>query len=92
MAKTLIITLPDNLEQQLNAKAKLLNKTPEELILVSISQVLAEKLTTLSFEVEQIETDPLIRLIGSLHSEVTDLAENHDYYIGQALYSELIQN
>jgi len=38
---------------------------------------------------QQVETDPLLWLIGSLDIAVPDLAENHDYYIGQALYQEL---
>ncbi|HEY9859575.1 MAG TPA: hypothetical protein V6D16_08720 [Candidatus Obscuribacterales bacterium] len=35
------------------------------------------------------EDDPLLRLVGSLSIDVSDLAENHDYYIGQALYLDL---
>jgi len=30
-----------------------------------------------------------LRLIGSLSIDIPDLAENHDDYIGQALYQEL---
>jgi hypothetical protein len=39
--------------------------------------------------VQQPEADPLLQLIGSLSVDIPDLAENHDYYIGQALYREL---
>jgi hypothetical protein len=39
--------------------------------------------------VQQAEVDPLLQLIGSLSVDIPDLAENHDYYIGQALYREL---
>jgi hypothetical protein len=34
-------------------------------------------------------TDPLLQLIGSLSVDIPDLAENHDYYIGQALERKL---
>jgi hypothetical protein len=35
------------------------------------------------------ETDPILSLIGTLHLGTTDLGENHDQYIGEALYQEL---
>ncbi|BAZ69899.1 MAG: hypothetical protein KME28_07150 [Pelatocladus maniniholoensis HA4357-MV3] len=87
MAKTFTITLPDDLEQVLTAQAERLNKSPEEVVL----QVLSQQLTTLFPEnsAQQVQTDPLLRLIGSVSVDVSDLAENHDYYIGQALYQEL---
>lgn len=87
MAKTFIITIPDDLEQALTAQAERLNKSPEEIVL----QVLSQQLMTVfqPNSVQQVETDPLLRLIGSLNVDVPDLAESHDYYIGQALYQEL---
>ena len=90
MAKTFTITLPDDLDQALTAQAQHLNKSPEEIVL----QLLSQQLTILfqSNSVQQVETDPLLRLIGSLSVDVPDLAENHDYYIGQALYEELKGN
>jgi hypothetical protein len=33
--------------------------------------------------------DPLIALLGTLESNVTDLGERHDEYIGDALLAEL---
>ena len=87
MAKIFKITLSDDLEQALTAQAERLNKSLEEIVL----QVLSQQLTTLlpSNSVPKVEADPLIRLIGSLTIDVPDLAENHDYYIGQALFQEL---
>jgi hypothetical protein len=87
MAQTFLITLPDDLEQALNAQAERLNKSPEEIVL----QVLSQQLITSSQSnfIQQPNTDPLLRLIGSLSVDIPDLAENHDYYIGQALYQEL---
>jgi hypothetical protein len=87
MAKTFVITLPDDLEQALTTQAERLNKSPEETML----QLLSEQLTSPSRlgAVQQAEADPLLQLIGSLSVDIPDLAENHDYYIGQALYREL---
>jgi len=87
MAKTFTITLPDNLEKALTAQAERLNQAPEEIML----QVLTKQLTALSQNnsVVPIETDPLVRLIGSLSVDIPDLAENHDHYIGQDFYQEL---
>jgi len=87
MAKTFVITLSDDLEQALTTQALRLNKSLEEIML----QVLSEQLTNPSRlrAAQQAEVDPLLQLIGSLSVDIPDLAENHDYYIGQALYQEL---
>jgi hypothetical protein len=87
MTKTLVITLPDYLEQALTAQAKQLNQSPEELIL----QVLSQQVTAQPQPptAQSTEIDPLLPLIGSLTVDIPDLAENHDYYIGQALLREL---
>jgi hypothetical protein len=87
MPKTFEITLPDDLEQALTTQAKRLNKSPEETML----QLLSQQLTNPSEieGVQQAETDPLLKLIGSISVDIPDLAENHDYYIGQALRREL---
>lgn len=87
MAKTFTITLPDNLEKALNAQAERLNKAPEEIVL----QALLKQLGFLnqSTLIKSIETDPLLRLIGSINVDIPKLAENHDYYIGKALHQDL---
>jgi hypothetical protein len=90
MSKTLTITLPDNLDQALTAQAQRLNQSLESIVL----QALTKQLTALSQanSVQTVETDPLLRLIGSLHVDIPDLAENCDRYIGQDLYQELKGN
>lgn len=90
MAKTLTIAIPDDLEQALTAQAECLNKSLEEVAL----QVLSQQLITPSPSIStpEVETDPLLRLIGSLSVDIADLAENHDRYIGQALARDLIEN
>ncbi|MBW4621945.1 MAG: hypothetical protein KME17_21595 [Cyanosarcina radialis HA8281-LM2] len=87
MTKTFVITLPDDLDRALTTQAERLNKSPEEIML----QVLSEQLTNPSKlgDLKPTGTDPLLESIGSLSVDMTDLAENHDYYIGQALYREL---
>lgn len=89
MAKIFTITLTDDLEEILTSQAERLNKSPEELVL----QVLSEQLVSpLQSNSPQTQSDPLLQLIGSLSLDIPDLAENHDYYIGQALYQELGRN
>ena len=36
-----------------------------------------------------LANDPLFQLAGSITSNIPDLAENHNYYIAQALYEEM---
>jgi hypothetical protein len=91
MAKTLTIQIPDDIEQALTLQAQRLNKSPEEVVL----ELLSLQLTPLQQsqpEVQAIQSDedPILKLIGSIHIEgISDLGENHDYYIGQALYREM---
>jgi predicted transcriptional regulator len=62
MAKTLTITLPDNLDQALMVQSQRLNKSLEAIVV----QALTKQLTCLSqsTSVQIVETDPLLRLIG----------------------------
>lgn len=87
MAKTLTITLPDNLEEELTAQAARLNQSPEAILLQALTRQL--KILSEVSLLPVIETDPLLRLIGSIDVDIPDLAENCDRYIGQDLYQEL---
>lgn len=87
MAKNLAIALPDDLEQVLTAQAKQLNQSSEELVLQVLSQELTAQLQPPG--TQSPDVDPLLLLIGSLSVDISDLAENHNYYIGQALLQEL---
>lgn len=78
------INLPEALEQTLIAQATETETTPEQLIIELLSQTLIP--TPLS---PDLTNDPLFQLAGSITSNIPDLAENHDYYIGQALYEEM---
>ena len=64
MAKTVTITLTDNLQEVITSQAERLNKSPEEIVL----QVLSQQLTTLfQPNLLQAESDPLLR--GRLKSQ-----------------------
>jgi UDP-N-acetyl-D-mannosaminuronate dehydrogenase len=77
----LTITLPPELEQKLATQAARLNIPLEHLVLQSLEQT--------AQQAAQLENDPLIALFGSFRSDVPDLGDNHDHYIGQALYQEM---
>jgi hypothetical protein len=91
MAKILTIEIPDDLEQALTSQAERLNKSPEEVVLELLSRQLpALPPSQLEVQAVQSDEDPLLKLIGSIHvGGINDLSENHDYYIGQALYREM---
>jgi len=81
MAKTLTIQLPEDLELKLTAQAEKLNLSLESLILQSLEQSVSK--------LELDQDDPLVQLFGSIKTDIKDVADNHDHYIGQALYEEL---
>ena len=84
------IDLPDILQPQLLAQAEHLQISIEAFILQAIRQQLtqtsptADALPPLSPTAQE-----LLSIIGSLNLGTTDLSENHDRYIGEALYQEL---
>lgn len=84
MSKTLTITLSDTLEQALRQTAAQANQSTEELIV----QLLSKTLMTAGEE----DSDPLVDLFGSIQSDVPDLADHHDAYIGQSMNEELYRN
>jgi hypothetical protein len=81
MAKALTIQLPEDLELKLTTQAEKLNLSLESLILQSLEQSVSQ--------LESYQSDPLVQLFGSIKTDIKDVADNHDYYIGQALYEEL---
>jgi hypothetical protein len=87
MAKTLTITLPDNLEEELTAQATRLNQSPEAILLQALTRQL--KILSQVSLLPVIETDPLLRLIGAIDVDIPDLAENCDRCIGQDFYQDL---
>ena len=81
MLHPLTIDVPEEIFSYLNKLALQQGKTPE---------TLAQELV--STAVQELEEDPLLRWAGAIDSEISDVAERHDYYIGQALYRELRGN
>jgi hypothetical protein len=77
----LTITLPADLQEKLTARAVLLNVSLESLVIQYL-----EKTAQQSYP---IKNDPLIALLGTIKSDVPDLADNHDDYLGQALHKEI---
>jgi hypothetical protein len=80
MSKNITLQLSEFLEQQLSQKAEKLDISLESLIIDVLEQYNSE---------EQAENDPITPLIGTLKMEKNDLAENHDFYLSQALQQEL---
>ncbi|NJN57398.1 MAG: hypothetical protein HC879_07780 [Leptolyngbyaceae cyanobacterium SL_5_9] len=87
MSKTLTITLPDALEQALVQTAAQANQSTEEMVVQLLTQTLMP-----NSESKLEQADPLMALFGSIKSDVPDLAERHDEYLGQALYEEMYRN
>lgn len=81
MAKIFTIRLSEDLELKLTAQAEKLNLSLESLILQSLEQTVKQ--------IEPDQNDPLVQLFGSIKTDIQDVADRHDHYIGQALYEEL---
>jgi hypothetical protein len=86
------ITIPPHLETALNQT----DETPEELILQLLTQKLMPADAPLPIVANSTtpdrSPDPLFQLAGCITSDLTDVAQNHDYYLGQALYGKMPQD
>ena len=83
MSQSLTIQLPDDLQQTLLYRAAQTQLTLEQIILTTLSQQFLQPTAP------DLTDDPLFKLAGCITSNIPDLAENHDYYLGQALYEEM---
>ena len=101
--QTLTIKLESRLYHSLKRIAQQFGKTPEEMTVQWVVAMVEREQTNLSTESaldEIIENDghprktmsgnpdPLLALAGTLEYDSTDLSEQHDEYIGQALRAE----
>ena len=101
--KTLTIKLESRLYHSLKRIAQQFGKTPEEMIVQWVVAMVERDQTNLSTEsaLDEImendghpqktmsgNPDPLLALAGTLEYNSTDLSEQHDEYIGQALRAE----
>ena len=82
MDHTLKLDIPDDVYRPLLERAKQAGRTPEETAIYCLTAAFAgpQRLSP---------ADPLLELAGSVESEVIDVAERHDYYLGQQLMKEL---
>lgn len=74
MAKILTLEIPDNVYKPLQKKAKETGRTPEQFVSEWLKSAL-----------KKFTEDPLLQLAGSFESEVTNVSERHDDYIGENL-------
>jgi hypothetical protein len=85
MSQTFIIELPDDLQKTLLNHASQTQLTPEQVII----QTLIQRFLPNPPIAPSPETEQLLSLIGTLDLKTTDLAENHDRYIGETLSQKL---
>ena len=74
---TLTLEIPNRVYKRLLEKAKMAGQTPEQIALNWVQAA-----------AEDVENDPLLQLAGVLHTDVTDISERHDEYIGQELSAD----
>jgi len=74
MTKTVTLELTDTVYKLLSETSAQSGQTPEQMILEWVEE-----------RIQQTIQDPLLQLAGIIEAEVTDVAERHDDYIGQAL-------
>jgi hypothetical protein len=72
------IDVPDSVFLNFSRLALEQGKPPEDLARELVSKA-----------IQELEEDPLLKWIGAFESNVPDVAERHDDFIGQALYREL---
>ena len=77
MPKTLTLELPDKVYKELEMEAHARGIRLDQLVIERLAQVVG------------IEEDSLDKLIGSIESSLTDIAEHHDRYIAQAVLEEM---
>jgi hypothetical protein len=78
MPHPLTIEISDPGYQTLEKWAAREGTTPEALA----SDWVARRLT-------ELENDPLMRWAGAIDSDLSDVAEHHDHYLGESLVQEL---
>ena len=80
MSRTITLEIPEETYEAIEMQAETKGVKPAQMIVEWLSEAIRQT---------QIAEDPLEALIGTLECQVTDVAEHHDYYVGQALAKEL---
>ncbi len=73
---SLTLQLPDEIFEPLMRQAQRAGNSPEGFVTDWVASVVLSP-----------PDDPLLKLLGTLDSDVSDVAEKHDEYLGQALAS-----
>ena len=74
---TLTLQLPDELFEPLVLQAQRFGITPEKVVTDWVASAVLSP-----------PEDPLLNLLGSIQSDISDVAQRHDEYLGQALAME----
>ena len=78
MAQPLTIELPENIFQSLAKLATQMGETPERLAVDIVTK-----------QVQSVTDDPLLKWAGAIQSGPPDVAQRHDFYLGQTLSEDL---
>ena len=93
MSQLLSLKLPDDIYELLLKTAEVAGQKPDKWIVTQLSLHLpltSSKVAQASQQPSDMERDDdLLALAGTLESDITDIGEQHDLYIGQALLSKL---
>jgi hypothetical protein len=81
MQRNMTIHLPDELYQPLLENAQKVGRTPEDVVS-----------SWLAVAVRGLSKDALLHWMGAFSSDMTDISERHDHYLGQTLLEELRGN
>lgn len=81
MSDTVVLEVPRELYEALQAQADKKGQKADLLAIEWLIEAIHQATIT--------EDDPLSRLLGTIESDVTDVADQHDSYIGQALVHKL---
>ncbi len=87
--KTIKLIIDDQLLERVSAIAASQNHTLQELLIKLLNSLDDADNSAIDSPPDESEYDPITPLIGSLHLDTQDLAENHNRYIGEALYREI---
>lgn len=74
MSKTLTLKLSDNIYELLVRASAQSGQTPEQVVQEWVES-----------KVEQSSHDPLLQLAGAFESNISNLSDQHDLYLGKAL-------
>ena len=81
MSRTITLEIPEETYEAIEIQAGTKGLEPAQMVVEWLSEAIRQA--------QIAAEDPLEALIGTLECKVTDVAEHHYYYVGQALAKEL---